>query len=146
MRVLTRNVQDKSYATPMYTALYEPWLCDSLRLFLSLMKLFLVCIALFIGQSQISQNEIIRPPAHTSKISLSDGGRTIELIDAAPIVYLPQNPPHMSFGGVPWYVDVRNLGPGTVTLRGNNNFAVHLLPNGTVHVRTVVTGYVTTER
>ena len=110
------------------------------------MKLFLFCIALFMGQSDTSQHGVIRLPPHTSKISVSDGGKTVELLDAAPIVYLPQQPPHMSFNGLPWYVDVRNLGPGSVTLQGNNNFAVHLLPNGTVHVRTVATGYATTGR
>jgi hypothetical protein len=110
------------------------------------MKLFLLCIALFVGQSQISQNGVVRLPAHTSKISVSDGGKTVELLDAAPIVYLPQQPPHMSFGGVPWYVDVKNPGPGSVTLRGNNNFTVHLSPNGMVHARTVATGYATTGR
>jgi hypothetical protein len=106
-----------------------------------LMKLFLLCIALFLGQSQNSQNAVVRLPAHTPKISASDGGRTVELLDAAPIVYLPQQPPHVSLNGVPWYVDVKNLGPGSVTLQGNNGFTVHLKPNGFVHIRSVGTGY-----
>ena len=107
------------------------------------MKLLLLCTALFMGQSQITQNGAVRLPAHTSKISASDGGKTVELLDAAPIVRLPQQPPHMSFDGRPWYVEVKNLGPASVTLQGNNNFAVHLLPNQTVRVRVVASGYST---
>jgi hypothetical protein len=111
-----------------------------------LMKPFLLCIVLFMGQTQPPQNGVVRLPAHASKVSVSDGGKTVELLDAAPIVYLPQQPPHMSFGGVPWYVDIRNLGPGSVTLQGNSNFSVHLVPNGTVRVHTVATGYASTGR
>jgi hypothetical protein len=130
----------------MYTALHWPlsgWPalnpCEA-------MKLFLLYIAVFMGQSQTAQNGIVRLPAHTSKIPVSDGGKTVELLDAPPIVYLPQRPPHMSFNGVPWYVDVKNLGPSSVTLQGVNNFTVHLSPNGTVHVRTISTGYTSTGR
>jgi hypothetical protein len=105
------------------------------------MALLLFCIALFMGQSQMSQNVVVRLPAHASEISISDGGKTVELLDAAPIVSLPQQPPHMSFNGVPWYVNVRNLGPGKVTVRGNNGFTIHLMPNGMAHIGTVATGY-----
>jgi hypothetical protein len=109
------------------------------------MKLILFCIALIAGPSGAAQN-VVRLPPHVSEIAISDGGKTIELLDSAPTVSLPQQPPHMSINGAPWYVDVRNLGPHNVTLQGNHGFAIPLKPGQGVHIRTVVTGYVVTAR
>lgn len=110
------------------------------------MKLVLLGAALFMGQSQVPHTSTVRLPAHVSQISMADGGKTVELLDAAPLVSLPQQPPHVSFNGVPWYVDIKNLGPGSITLQGNNGFTVHLTPNGFVHIRSVGTGYAVTTR
>jgi hypothetical protein len=83
------------------------------------MKLFLFCIALFVGQLQTSQNEeVVRLPPHASGISAFDGGKMVELLYAAPLLSLPKEPPRGNLKGGAWYVDVRNLGPNDVSLTG----------------------------
>jgi hypothetical protein len=107
----------------------------------------MLCIALFVGQSQIPQNQdVIRLAPHVSEIPASDGGKTVELFDAAPLVLLPKQPPHIYLKGAPWFVDVRNLGPSNVTLQGSNGFTVHIMPNETVRIRTAGTVFAVTRR
>jgi hypothetical protein len=101
------------------------------------MKLFLFCVALFAGQLHTSQNEaVVRLPPHVSAIPISDGGKMVELLYAAVTLSLPKQTPPADAEGKPWYVDVRNLGPGEVALEGNDGFVVHLQPKQVVRIRT----------
>jgi hypothetical protein len=110
------------------------------------MKLFLLCIALFAGQLQTSQNEaVVRLPPHTSGIHASDGGKMVELLYAAPSLSLPKEIPAAGADGKPWYVDVRNLGPGEVALEGGDGFVVHMLPKQVVRIRAAGTTYTVTK-
>ena len=106
------------------------------------MKLFLFCIALFAGQLQSSQNEVVvRLPPHVSGIPVSDGGKMVELLNAAPSLWLPKQIPAANAEGKPWYVDVRNLGPGEVVFEGADGFVVHVQPKQVVRIRTAGNTY-----
>jgi hypothetical protein len=109
------------------------------------MKLFFLCTALFMGQLQTSQNEeVVRLPPHATSIPVADGGKMVELLYAAPSLSLPKQIPATDAEGKPWYVDVRNLGPGDVALEGNRGFAVHLQPKQVVRIRTAGNTYTAT--
>jgi hypothetical protein len=106
------------------------------------MKLFLFCIALFAGQLHPSQSEaVVRLPPHVSAILTSDGGKMVELLYAAPSLSLPKQIPAADAEGKPWYVDVRNLGPGEVALEGADGFVVHVQPKQVVRIRTAGSTY-----
>ena len=110
------------------------------------MKLFLFCLALFAGQSNTSQNEaVVRLPPHAYSIPNNDGGKMVELLYTAPFLSLPKQVPQPDADGKPWYVDVRNLGPGEVTLTGVAGFEVHLQPKQVVRIRAAVNTYTATK-
>jgi hypothetical protein len=100
------------------------------------MKLLLFCVALFAGQSQMSQHEdVVRLPPHALEIPSSDGGKMVELLYPAPSLSLPRQIPLANAEGKAWYVDVRNLGPGEVALEAADGFVVHLQPKQVVRIR-----------
>jgi hypothetical protein len=110
------------------------------------MKLFLFCLALFAGQSNTSQNEgVVRLPPHMNTIPTTDGGKMVELLYTAPTLFLPRQVPPPDADGKPWYVDVRNLGPGEITLTGVESFVVHLQPKQVVRIRAAVNTYTATK-
>src|ERR1700733_3447761 len=99
------------------------------------MKL-LLCLALFAGQLQTSQNEVVvRLPPHALSIPTADGGKMVELLYAAPSLSLPEQVPGVDAEGKPWFVDVKNLGPGDVAIEGARGFVVHLQPKQVVRIR-----------
>jgi hypothetical protein len=109
------------------------------------MKL-LLCLALFAGQLQMSQNEaVVRLPPHQYSIPAIDGGKMVELLYTPPSVSLPKQIPPRDAEGKAWYVDVRNLGPGEVTLQGAGGFVVHLQPKQVVRIRASGNTYTATK-
>ncbi len=97
----------------------------------------LLWVGLLLGQMQTSQSEaVVRLPPHTVGIPEGDGGKMVELMHAAPSLSLPKNPPRVTVAGEPWYVDIRNLGPGDVAVEGGSDFIVHLHPKDVVRIRT----------
>jgi hypothetical protein len=110
------------------------------------MKLFLFSLALLAGQLQASQNEaVVRLPPHVVAIPTADGGKMVELLYTAPSLLLPRQVPPPDADGKAWYVDVRNLGPGEVTLTGVEGFVVHLQPKQVVRIRAGVNSYTATK-
>jgi hypothetical protein len=110
------------------------------------MKLFLLCLALFAGQLNTSQNEpVVRLPPHVSSIPVYDRGKMVELLYAAPSLSLPKQIPAADADGKAWYVDVRNLGPGDVALEGADGFVVHVQPKQVVRIRTAGKTYSVTK-
>ena len=110
------------------------------------MKLFLFCLALFAGQSNTSQNEaVVRLPPHIMTLPITDGGKMVELLYTAPSLSLPPLVPAADADGKPWYVDVRNLGPGDVAIEGAAGFVVHLQPKQVVRIRAAVNTYTATK-
>jgi hypothetical protein len=111
------------------------------------MKTLFFCIALFAGQKHtMTQDEaVVRLPPHTLAIPSSDGGKIVELLYAAPSLSLPKQIPPTDAEGKPWYVDVKNLGPGEVALDGAEGFVVHLQPKQVVRIRTAGNTYTATK-
>jgi len=106
------------------------------------MRLFILYAAIFALQTQLSSSEeVVRLPAHTATIPAADGGKLVELLYSPPAISLPKEPPQVGFHGAGWWVDVRNLGPGDVSLEGKGGFTAHLRPKETVRIRAAGTGY-----
>jgi hypothetical protein len=109
------------------------------------MKL-LLCFALFAGQLQTSQKEVVvRLPPHALSIPTADGGKMVELLYAAPSLSLPEQAPAVDAEGKAWFVDVRNLGPGDVAIEGARGFVVHLQPKQVVRIRKAGNTYAVTK-
>lgn len=108
------------------------------------MKIFLVSAAFLIGQigtlNTLQDKPVVRLPPHQRSIPI-DGGDLVELKNAPPTVELPQQAPAVNSHGRPWLIDVRNLGPGTVTVIGRPQFSLLLTVGQTAHIKSTNTGY-----
>ncbi|WP_050061694.1 hypothetical protein [Silvibacterium bohemicum] len=92
-------------------------------------------LALLFGQLVTSQDKpVIHLQPHSGSIDLLDGGKRVDLINAPPTVHLPHPPPKLDLDGNLWAVDVKNLGPKSVTVLGDNQFSVIVNVNQTVHI------------
>jgi len=80
-------------------------------------------------------------PPHQTSIPIDYGGDLVELKNAPPTVELPQRAPALDSHGRTWLIDVRNLGPGTVTVIGRPQFSVKLTVGQTVQIKSTSTGY-----
>jgi hypothetical protein len=99
------------------------------------MKTSLMFLALLFGQMVTSQDKpVIHLQPHSGSIDLLDGGKRVDLINAPATVRLPHPPPKLDLEGNPWAVDVKNLGPKSVTVLGDNQFSVIINVNQTVHI------------
>ena len=99
------------------------------------MKVLLVCVALVSGQMNMQQGkQVVHLQPHSGAIRADFGGKLLELLDAPTIIYLPMAPPKLDSQGNPWSVDIRNLGPGVVTVVGTSQFSSRLTVGQTVHI------------
>jgi hypothetical protein len=106
------------------------------------MKTSLICLALFIGQMNTLQDkQVVHLQAHRNNIAIAFGGDLLELLNAPQIVNLPPSPPKLDSQGNPWSVDVKNLGPGAVTVVDKAQFSVHIHVGQTVHILSNGTAY-----
>jgi hypothetical protein len=99
------------------------------------MKALLVCIAAIAGQMNTLQDkQVVHLQPHSGAIRADFGGKLLELLDAPAIIYLPMAPPKLDSQGNAWSVDIRNLGPGAVTVVGTSQFSSRIIVGQTVHV------------
>jgi hypothetical protein len=106
------------------------------------MKTFLIYLAFFAGQMNSLQDKpTVRLPPHQNFIPVDSGGDLVELKSAPPTVQLPPLPPTLDSHGIPWLVEIRNLGPGTVTVVGKAQFSVQVPGGKTVGIKSTGTGY-----
>jgi hypothetical protein len=105
------------------------------------MKTFLICLALFAAQYNTLQDKpVVRLPPHQDSIPSEFGGDLVELKNAPPQVQLP--PLHLlDSHGHPWLIEVRNLGPGTVTIVGKAQFHVEVPVSHSVSIKATIAGY-----
>jgi len=105
------------------------------------MKTFLISLALFAGQYNTLQDKpVVRLPPHQDVIPGECGGDLVELKDAPPEVQLPPLRLVDSHGR-PWSIEVRNLGPGTVTIVGRAQFHVEVPAGHSVSIKATNAGY-----
>jgi hypothetical protein len=119
------------------------------------MKLFLSCLALFLGQLQtVGGEDVLRLlPPHASSIPATAGGVMVELLQSPSVVRLPHPSPKTDQVGNAWYVDVKNLGPNDVTIEDTPasaqteaQFVLLLHPKDIARIRAVGSGYVLVRR
>lgn len=105
------------------------------------MKTLLFHLALFVGQYNTLQDKpVVRLPPHQDLIPAEFGGDLVELKNAPPSVRLP--PPHvLDAHGRPWAIEVRNLGPGTVTVVGDGQLHVQVSSGKSVSIQATQQGY-----
>jgi hypothetical protein len=106
------------------------------------MKALLFYFALFIGQLPTLQDKpVVHMRAHQTNIPIEFGGDVLEFMNAASIVQLPQLAPATDQHGRPWEIEVRNLGPGTLTILGKAQFSVQVAVGQTVQIKSANGGY-----
>src|ERR1035438_10229307 len=89
----------------------------------AIMKVLIISIAFVIGQMNTLQDKpVVHLQPHSSAIQVYFGGKQLELIHAPTIIYLPMSPHKLDSLGNPWSVDIKNLGPGMVTVVGKDQF------------------------
>lgn len=103
------------------------------------MKTLLICMALYASQMIILQSkQVIHLKPHRVDIDSSFGGKLLELINAPPLLDLPKLPPKQDSEGNPWLLEVKNLGPGVVTVGTmvgmTPQFSISVNVNQTVHI------------
>jgi starvation-inducible outer membrane lipoprotein len=99
------------------------------------MKALLVSVAVLIGQmNTLQEKQVVHLQPHSGAIRADFGGKLVELQNAPTIVYLPMAPPKLDSKGNPWSVDIKNMGPGIVTVIGASQFSFRIIVGRTVHV------------
>jgi len=98
-------------------------------------KSLFVFLALFAGQMMTLQDEpVVRLQPHRDSIEAGFGGKMLQLSNAPAIVHLPISPPKLDDHGNPWKVDVKNFGPGSVTVVDKSGFNAQVSAGQTVHI------------
>jgi hypothetical protein len=106
------------------------------------MKTSLICLALFVGQMNTLQDKpVVHLQPHRNSIDIGFGGDLLELLNAPALLNLPALPPRVDSQGRPWSIDVKNLGPGAVTVAGKDQFSVPIKVGKTVHISWNGTAY-----
>jgi len=105
------------------------------------MKMCLIYLALLAGQYNTLQDKpVVHLPPHQDVIPMEFGGDLVELKNAPPEVRLP--PLHLlDSHGHPWTIEVRNLGPGTVTIVGTPQFHMQVPIGDAVSIKATKEGY-----
>jgi hypothetical protein len=99
------------------------------------MKTLLICLALFIGQMNTLQDKpVVHLQAHHNSIQVEFGGKLLELVNAPTVITLPATLPKLDSQGAPWSIDIKNLGPGSVTVVGKSRFGVQISVGQTVRI------------
>ncbi len=99
------------------------------------MKMLLSFLALFAAQmNTLQEKPIVHLEPHSGAIRADFGGKQVELQRAPTIIYLPMTPPKSDSQGNPWSVDIKNVGPGAVTVVGTNQFSSRIAVGQTIQV------------
>ena len=106
------------------------------------MKLMLLPILLLSGQlhSSTARKVVHLVPAQTM-MTASFGGKELDLIHSPGAIYLPESPPRSTEDGLPWYVEIKNLGPAPVTISGKIKFQTKVAVGATVKITSTGRGY-----
>jgi hypothetical protein len=108
------------------------------------MRTVLFCLALFAGQMNTLQaRPVVRLQTPQDTIKLAFGGDLVELINAPKVVTLPKSPPILDVQGNPWVIEVKNLGPGIVTVADKVHFSLQINVGQTVQIKSTPSGYST---
>jgi hypothetical protein len=106
------------------------------------MKNFLIYLVIFGGQMSTLQDQpVVHLHPHQNFIPIEYGGDLVEFMNAPPVVQLPQQAPMQDSRGRPWLIEVKNLGPGSVTIVGGAQFSLQVPVGKTVSIKSTRAGY-----
>ena len=99
---------------------------------------------LFLAQlNPLQPRPVVHLQPHKSVIEARFNGDSVELINAPDIVHLPVSPPKPDSQGIPWSVEVKNLGPNPVTILNKiTHFRVLIHVGQTLHIQSSGSKYV----
>ncbi len=98
------------------------------------MRLAVLGLLLLFGQRNTLQSRpVVRLHSGRAVVDASLGGKLLELVNAPLVVSLPAPPPPDALGS-PWTLDVKNLGPTSVTLSAKSGFTIALSVGETAHI------------
>jgi hypothetical protein len=99
------------------------------------MKFILVYLAIFSGQiNTMVERPIVHLQPHKNLIEIGFGGKTLQLLNAPPIVQLPPTPPESDPEGNPWIIYIKNVGPTMVTIVDRGVFSIPIRVGGSVRI------------
>jgi hypothetical protein len=99
------------------------------------MNKLVISLALVVGQmNALQEKPVVHLQPHSGAIQADFGGKQLELQNAPTIIYLPMTPPKFDSQGNPWSVDIKNIGPGAVTVVGTDQFSSRVTVGQTIHL------------
>lgn len=107
------------------------------------MRILSVGLILFAYQMNTLQPKpVVHLQPHRDSIEMDFNGDLVELINAPPIVHLPIMPPKPDAQGIPWSVDVKNLGPLPVSITNDTtHFDVRVRVGQTIRIQSFDSEY-----
>jgi hypothetical protein len=100
------------------------------------MKSLLIYLALFAGQMNTLQSKpVVRLHPHQDNIPVEFGGDMVVLANGPAVLHLPGIPPVLDSERKPWGVEVKNLGPGVVTIVGKAQFSAQVNVDRTLQIQ-----------
>jgi hypothetical protein len=106
------------------------------------MRILLISLGFLIAQANsLQEKPVVHLEPQSGAIQANFGGKLLELRNAPTIIYLPMYPPRLDSQGNPWSLDIKNLGPGAVTVVGTNQFELRVVVNKTAKVFSNGTSY-----
>jgi hypothetical protein len=100
------------------------------------MKSLLIYLALFAGQmNTLQEKPLVRLHPHQDNIPVEFGGDLVVLGNGPAVLHLPSIPPVLDSQRKPWAVEVKNLGPGVVTIIGKAQFTAQVNVDRTLEIQ-----------
>ncbi len=104
--------------------------------------LFMGVILFAIQLNTLQSRPVVHLQPHRNAIEVGWNGSLLELIHAPPIVHLPKLPPKADAQGVPWSVEVKNLGPSPVTITNETtHFDTRVSVGQSIRIKSSGTAY-----
>jgi len=99
------------------------------------MKSFVFLLALTAGQMITMQTkEVVHLKTGYNGIEKEFGGKLLELINAPPVINLPNVAPKSDDLGNQWSIDIKNMGPNRSTVAGPGRFNAPINVGQTIHI------------
>jgi len=106
------------------------------------MKNLILLLALVAGQANTLQDRpVVRLQPHRDTIGTDFGGKLLKLDHAPALLRLPPKAPKLDDDGNPWSVEIKNFGPGPVTVADQSKFKVEITVGQTVFIYSSGAGY-----
>lgn len=92
-------------------------------------------LLVFAQINTLQSREVVHLKPQATNIEIDFRGKLLELINSPAELHLPPRYPGSDSNGVPWNLDVKNSGPGAVTITGAGHFTTAVAVGQTIHLR-----------